>query len=54
MEKEARAGGLKVRDRTLNAILALMAFAVIARYVAWSASPGALSRYRRKRTVVAA
>ena len=54
MEKEARAGGLKVHDWNLNAILALMAFAVIARYAAWIASPGALSRYRRGRLVVAA
>ena len=31
MEKDARAGGLTLRDRTLNAILALMVCAVIAR-----------------------
>jgi hypothetical protein len=34
MEKEARAGGLKLRGWILNAIFALMRCAVIARFVA--------------------
>ena len=60
MEKEARAGGLNLRDWILNAIFTLMVFAATARYaaavsaLAWIASLGALVRHRRNRTVEAA